>query len=152
MKLILSLDGPSIPNVVFTEVMKQVPKTDASDIINEVIIHGPNRYASEFINRIRLLFPNASISYRPAYIGDYLRNRADWEELIKKDIRTFEFHQRFVAITFVSFPHSVWCAYGHSSHYTDDAYVIASSGIIRDNINFHLVRIPAEFWNRKTLN
>lgn len=148
MKLILMLDGISIPNVVFNEVMKEVPKPDASDLIDEVIIHGPGRYSSEFIDRIKRLFPHATLSYRPAYIGDYLRNKTRWEQLVRDDIRTFEYHQRFVVVTFVAFPHSVWCAYGHSSNHSDDAYLIAASGIVRDEINFRRIRIPAMFWNR----
>lgn len=148
MKLILMLDGISVPNVVLSEVMKEVPRYIESDRIDEIILHGPGRYDTEFIKRLKSLFPDVALVHRPAYIGDYSRNLTSWDKLVRDDIRAFTQQQYFVVIALVSFPHSVWCAYGHSSNYTDDAYIRAASGIVRQQLNFRRIHIPNEYWKR----
>lgn len=148
MKLIILLDGISIPNTVINEAMANARKLDSSDRINEVIIHGPGRYDSEFIVRLKRIFVGADFTYRTAYVGNYRDHHTRWRELVNDDIRQFDLHQYFAVIVAVTYPHSLWFAQGHSSNYTEHAYLIGASGIHREQLNFSRLRIPSDQWNR----
>lgn len=117
MKLVLIMNGNTIPADVFAEVAERIGAERKSEPVSCIHLYGQGEYDTTFIDNLNEWFPGATRIYHKADIGVYERNVADWKRIVLQTKRNIRDAECTVTIVCEQYPEKLWYAISDAIDY-----------------------------------